>query len=207
MSFQWWCVSENLIDHHLHANENEAPTELIPSSGLPLQVYVYEGGDIVSNEIRDTGTWEQSELDDVMSTLEKGGQQEVGSAGASAAEVPSPRKGLLLDIGANIGWYTLNAAAAGHDVIAFEPFRPNVALIQRGLCDALNRQRLENKLEKNVKLYPVALDRKVGFLFGFFRKEGAALKLMMGCSTNGRRTSQYANGNVNCSQDLRNNHT
>ena len=142
-----------------------------PSSGLPLQVYLYESGDIVSNAIRDTGTWEQSELDDVMSTLEKGGQEEVGSADASAPEVPSPRKGVLLDIGANIGWYTLNAAAAGHDVIAFEPFRPNVALIQRGLCDALNRQRLENKLEKNVKLYPVALDRKVGFLFELMRPQ------------------------------------
>ncbi|CDW76137.1 UNKNOWN [Stylonychia lemnae] len=40
----------------------------------------------------------------------------------------------LLDIGANLGWYTFVAASLGYNVIAFEPFEQNYKAIEYGIC-------------------------------------------------------------------------
>ena len=48
------------------------------------------------------------------------------------AKTQQHENGLLLDIGANIGWFTLNAAAAGHQVVAFEPFAQQGRGVGRG---------------------------------------------------------------------------
>jgi FkbM family methyltransferase len=45
----------------------------------------------------------------------------------------SSSKAILLDIGSNIGFYSLNAASRGHDAIAFEPFRINWECICRSI--------------------------------------------------------------------------
>ena len=42
---------------------------------------------------------------------------------------------VLLDVGANIGWFAINAAALGYTVFAFEPMAKNIGAICRTLCD------------------------------------------------------------------------
>lgn len=44
------------------------------------------------------------------------------------------RKGLFVDVGANVGWFTLYVASRGYDVAAFEGMRSNVNLIRSSLC-------------------------------------------------------------------------
>lgn len=44
------------------------------------------------------------------------------------------QKGLFVDIGANVGWFTLYVASRGYDVAAFEGMRSNVQLIRTSLC-------------------------------------------------------------------------
>lgn len=39
----------------------------------------------------------------------------------------------FLDIGANIGWYTLAAASLGFKTLAFEPFNENLHYIEQSL--------------------------------------------------------------------------
>jgi FkbM family methyltransferase len=41
----------------------------------------------------------------------------------------------MLDIGANVGWHSVVAAALGFTVLAFEPMDRNVACIRRTLCE------------------------------------------------------------------------
>ena len=41
---------------------------------------------------------------------------------------------LLVDIGANVGWFSLNGAAAGGRVVAFEAMPSNIALLRRSFC-------------------------------------------------------------------------
>jgi FkbM family methyltransferase len=44
-----------------------------------------------------------------------------------------PAGGVLVDCGANIGWYSLVAAATGHSVIAIEPEPGNLAVLDRNI--------------------------------------------------------------------------
>lgn len=64
-------------------------------------------------------------------------------------------RSLLLDIGANIGWMSLFAAANGHEAIAFEPFVRNVQLIKESMCAKGNKP---FKLLERIKLYMMGLD-------------------------------------------------
>ena len=40
----------------------------------------------------------------------------------------------LLDIGANVGWFTLALASRGYHVIAFEPFCENRKALKHSIC-------------------------------------------------------------------------
>jgi len=80
--------------------------------GSPFQMALYGTDDIVSNEVCNTGTWELHDKD--------------------IADLGSP--GHALDIGANVGFYSMALANAGWNVTAFEPMAKNSALIDATLC-------------------------------------------------------------------------
>lgn len=61
----------------------------------------------------------------------------------------------LLDVGANVGLFTLFAATLGHDVVALEPDAQNFALLQSNL--RLNSQRVRSI----VRTFPVAAHREM----------------------------------------------
>mmetsp|Transcript_29481 Transcript_29481/g.80937 ORF Transcript_29481/g.80937 Transcript_29481/m.80937 type:complete len:333 (-) Transcript_29481:119-1117(-) len=71
---------------------------------------VYAAKDIVSDAICTSGSWEMANL------------SAFGPAGHA------------LDVGGNIGYYTLGLAAAGWTVTSIEPLPGNVALMQASLC-------------------------------------------------------------------------
>ena len=69
-----------------------------------------------------------------------------------------PTKGVFLDIGANIGYYSLSAAKLGFTrIIAIEP---NPLLVPR-----LRFNASANNLDNRLRLFPVAVSDKVGELF------------------------------------------
>ena len=84
------------------------------------------------------GVWEISEVDAVLTALER-------SYATSA-----PRRPVLVDIGANLGVFSLVAAALGYDVIAFEAMARNVDAIWQTLC-------WNPELRERVTLFPYAL--------------------------------------------------
>lgn len=73
-------------------------------------MFVYPQDDFVSKQLADqsVGTWEQGELDNMQHALS-----------IAAAAQPS-QKPLFVDVGSNVGWFTLNAANLGARVYAFE---------------------------------------------------------------------------------------
>ena len=73
--------------------------------------------DIVSNAIVDSGSWMPHQTKFISLLL--------GNSSSKPA--------VFLDIGANIGWFTLTMAALGHKVIAIEPICNNVALMRASL--------------------------------------------------------------------------
>jgi FkbM family methyltransferase len=90
--------------------------------------------DIVSNFIRYYGYWELHEPHDM--------------AGKSGHMIPAG--GTLLDIGANMGYYTLLFASRGYKVIAVEPMTHNRIALETSLC-------MNPELKHLVTVVPAAL--------------------------------------------------
>ena len=100
--------------------------------------------DIVSNTIEQAGAWEADDTEKLMSIL----------SGDSVASAPEAAKtGVLVDVGANIGWFTLVALHLGHAVVAFEPFERNAEL----LCSSV--QAVHN-YKPRFRLVRLGLDHK-----------------------------------------------
>ena len=94
----------------------------IHSPQFALNYSVYSSSDIVSDNVA-RGGWETKYVTNAIKALKKV---------ASSKTNPNP---IFLDIGANVGFFTLSVAASGFDVIAFEPMRENALLIKKTICD------------------------------------------------------------------------
>jgi FkbM family methyltransferase len=106
----------------------------------PFQLAVYSRDDIVSNKIRSDGVWEAAVLKEVRTNLMQRG------------ELSKPR--VFVDIGANVGFFTIYAAILGAHVIAFEPLKQNVDLVKASAC--------LNGLDEQIELYGIGLKTQRG---------------------------------------------
>jgi FkbM family methyltransferase len=102
---------------------------------------VYGSGDIVSDSITFSHQWEPR----ILSAL-------LDAARVAKSNSPSAQRRLvdLVDVGANVGWFTFAAAASGLRVRAYEPFRQNINLMRYTAC-------LNPKIARNIELNAVSL--------------------------------------------------
>eukprot|EP00386_Alphamonas_edax_P011664 GDKI01036777.1.p1 GENE.GDKI01036777.1~~GDKI01036777.1.p1 ORF type:complete len:446 (-),score=78.64 GDKI01036777.1:50-1387(-) len=92
--------------------------------GRQFKAPVYKKGDIVSDMVKRSGMWEESNIATLLNTMSQYAQQH----NLAHDQIT------LVDIGANIGFFTLSAAMAGFKVIAFEPNADNELLLRMGVC-------------------------------------------------------------------------
>ena len=112
--------------------------------GTEFDMYVYSHEsvrDIVSDSIKASGSWEKRETQMLMNLV-------------SCASSDECSKHVFLDVGANIGWYSLTAANLGYSVISFEPFQSNLGLI----CSS--SRLLDEMTAKRMTVFNVGLDFK-----------------------------------------------
>ncbi|KAI8465888.1 MAG: S-adenosyl-L-methionine-dependent methyltransferase [Monoraphidium minutum] len=118
-------------------------------------IYAYHGNDIVSNHLKGGG-WEKEEIDQMLWALAAKvpppGTPAQGDLPPVSSWAP-PARPLMVDVGANIGWFTMNAAAAGADVVAFEAMSENALLVRTTLCE-------NPKLMEHVSLFATGLGTK-----------------------------------------------
>ena len=95
----------------------------------------------MSSHILRYGSWEPDLVEGCIHRLEK------------VAQGKSHKKSVLLDIGANIGFFTFAAAAAGHHVIAIEMMGQNQAALMKSHCK--NRG-----LQDKIRILPFGLGAK-----------------------------------------------
>jgi FkbM family methyltransferase len=95
---------------------------------------VYSGPDPVSNTICGSGSWEFASVH-AMGIMEPGADK------------------TFVDIGANVGWFSVLFADAGYKVLAVEPMAANRDLLKASLCQ-------NPDLAARVEIVPVALAQK-----------------------------------------------
>lgn len=133
---EWWKFllsnNANVVIKSIHNN--------------PFAIEVYDSKDIVSRNIKGIG-WEMYSV----VTLKNIYLEYSAKHNIPLSELT------FLDIGANIGWFTLNMAALGVNVIAFEPMEQNYEMIKRSLSQKIN---MDSGISDRVKLYEHGLGVK-----------------------------------------------
>ena len=112
-------------------------------SGTEFDMFIYDHDsvkDIVSGSIKASGSWEMRDTQVLMNLMR---------CDSSQCE-----NRVFMDVGANIGWYSLTAVNLGFSVLSFEPFRSNLGLI----CSSM--QKLDESIAKRLKVFDVGLDFK-----------------------------------------------
>ena len=112
-------------------------------SGTEFEMFIYDHSsvrDIVSHSIRAIGSWELDDTQKLMNLM--------------TCPQSERRRCVFMDVGANVGWYSLTAASMGFSVISFEPFRSNLGLI----CSSTRN--LDRNVANRIKVYDVGLDFK-----------------------------------------------
>lgn len=78
-----------------------------------------------------------------------------------------PKIDLLLNIGANVGYYASLALHQGKNVIAFEPIEQNLKLLMKNIC--------ANNWQNRIEIFPLALTNEAGILKIYGNGTGASL--------------------------------
>lgn len=106
----------------------------VPVLNGAFDMVVLGPNDIVSQDIASTGYWEIRDPQDI----------------ASVAGGVLPQSGTLLDVGANVGYYSLLFARRGYHVLAVEPMTTNRRALEASLC-------LNPDLQQFITIVPVAV--------------------------------------------------
>lgn len=131
-----------------YENNRTSPTIKTENLGKEFAIEVYKEKDIVSNSI--TAYWNGWE-NDLVKDLNKYFQDYSEKHTIPLANLT------FIDIGANLGWLSLNMAALGVKVIAFEPMEENIKLLKYTLNKTMN---VENGISSRITLYEHGLGEK-----------------------------------------------
>lgn len=109
-----------------------------------FDMYIYKVGDIVSNDILWKGAWDINKVEQI----------EAGMNKYRMHNNLTTSQTVFLDVGANIGWFSLVIAALGYSVVAVEPMQANVRMLRSSLCEN------EKVLRGSVTLLPLGLGER-----------------------------------------------
>ena len=92
------------------------------------KMYVYKKNDTVSSQILQMGNWEEDETSNLLTAL----------TFYSSIKQLKREEIYVLDIGSNIGWYTLFLAKYGYNILSFDVSNVNNYILKKNYC--LNRE-------------------------------------------------------------------
>lgn len=109
---------------------------------------MYSKGDVVSNFIIKTNSWDTIEKEQLIYALNKY---------KTDKGFTKERQVTFVDIGAQIVWFTLSIGILGFRVVAFEPMNDNIYMLRRGLyenptVDVLFLNKALGRADENCKL-------------------------------------------------------
>lgn len=117
-----FCKSNDLfLDHDI---ENNIKSVKIHLNNISYYMYVYKNNDVVSKSIIDIGSWEGYSTNKLLESLNY----------YSEKTKLSKNEITILDIGANIGWYSFYLGKAGYKIISFEVSHINNYILKKNFC-------------------------------------------------------------------------
>eukprot|EP00554_Chaetoceros_debilis_P011242 CAMPEP_0194106108 /NCGR_PEP_ID=MMETSP0150-20130528/6197_1 /TAXON_ID=122233 /ORGANISM="Chaetoceros debilis, Strain MM31A-1" /LENGTH=354 /DNA_ID=CAMNT_0038794173 /DNA_START=182 /DNA_END=1246 /DNA_ORIENTATION=- len=119
----------------------------VKNYGNEFSMMVYRNNDIVSYSIVEKGGWEVSKVAEFNSYFTRYSEKH----NITLSDLT------FIDIGANVGWFSLNMAALGVNVLAFEPMQKNIDLIHKSLSLPDN---IASGVSSRIKLHPHGLGAK-----------------------------------------------
>ena len=105
-----------------------------------VMMTVVAGGDVVSDHIIHGNQWETSEIRNIVAKMDEG----------KAKGIKDP---VFLDIGSNIGYFSINMAARGYKTISIDAMKSNGDIYRTTLCD-------NPELMKHVTFFNTGLDKE-----------------------------------------------
>ena len=119
----------NNISKYLNKDfENQIKLSEVHFNNITYNMFVYKENDIVSNTISDNHHYEKDETYNILDGL----------------NFYSKKKNLInnniyiIDVGGNVGWYTLILGKLGYNVVSFEPLKMNYYILNKNYC--LNKE-------------------------------------------------------------------
>ena len=115
---------QNQINNNNTKIEDKIKMVNIKFSNSNFDMFIYKSNDFLSNAISGSGSWETNETNNLLSLL----------------DYYSRKKNIerndiyVLDIGANIGWYTFILGNKGYNIISFEPSTTNYYILNKNYC-------------------------------------------------------------------------
>ena len=115
---------QNQINNNNTKIEDKIKMVNIKFSNSNFDMFIYKSNDFLSNAISGGGSWETKETNNLLSLL----------------DYYSRKKNIerndiyVLDIGANIGWYTFILGNKGYNIISFEPSTTNYYILNKNYC-------------------------------------------------------------------------
>ena len=117
-----FCQSDDLfIDRETEEKIRRTRAHLY---NISFEMYVYKFWDYVSDSIKGSGSWEYTEMRKLINCLNYYSQKK----NLSKKEIT------ILDIGANVGWYSFYLANAGYELYSFEVSRINSYILKKNFC-------------------------------------------------------------------------
>ena len=117
-----FCQSNDLfIDKEIDNKIKKVRAHL---GNISFEMYVYKSDDYVSDSISGSGSWESSSMRNIINCLNYYSQK----------KKLSKKEITVLDIGANVGWYSFYLANDGYKLYSFEVSRINSYILKKNFC-------------------------------------------------------------------------
>lgn len=117
-----FCQSDDLFyDTEI---ENKIKRVRAHLNNIAFYMFVYKSNDYVSDSISGSGAWEGIQVSKLIKSLNYYGEKKKLNKNEIA----------VLDIGANVGWYSFYLANAGYELFSFEVSHINGYIIKKNFC-------------------------------------------------------------------------
>ena len=117
-----FCLNQDKLNKSLIDNQIQIVKAHL--NDIYFEMFVYKNKDIVSNEIRGRGSWEAKDTNIILSILEY----------YSKKRNVDKKDIYIIDIGANIGWYSFLLGKKGYNILSFEPSKTNYYILRKTYC-------------------------------------------------------------------------